>query len=96
MEDYLTATEAAEALGIAYCTLLEWLNRRDPTTNQSASRLDHVRIGSRGRNKQGRIYVHKDTIKAFLAANTIKASASESPKCPISPPRHRKYLRRNF
>lgn len=49
MSKLLTVKEAAEKMGMSPETLKAWCNHVDPQTDRHAPKIEHVRLGGRGR-----------------------------------------------
>jgi hypothetical protein len=99
MSKLLSIKEAAEKMGVSPETLKSWCNHVDPLTGHHSPKIEHVRLGGRGRPNRrlgvaGQIKIFEHIADRFLDERTIRPSA-EKPK-PDLEPKPRPYRSRHF
>ena len=99
MSNLLDIKEASQRMGVSADTLRRWCNHIDSKTGRHAPKIEHVRIGARGRRNpklgtSGQIKIFEHIAQRFLDDRTYHQSAEE-PKVNTQPKR-RPYLSRHF
>lgn len=85
---WLPVEQAAPLLGISAATLKEWCNYIDPQTGKYAPKIEHTRVGTRGRpnmrnGRRGKILIHRDVVAKFVADRTETPLAAPTPKASV-------------
>lgn len=99
MSRLLSIKEAAQMMGMSSDTLRRWCNHIDPNTGRHSPKIEHVRIGARGRRNSrldtsGQIKIFEHIAQRFLDDRTYQP-AVEGPKVDLQPKR-RPYRSRHF
>jgi len=97
MSNLLDINEASQRIGVSADTLRRWCNHIDPKTGHHAPKIEHVRIGDRGRRNpkigaSGQIKIFEHVVAAFLEDRTFRLAAEP----PDFRPKPRRYRSRHF